>query len=460
MPELRPKSANRVTTRTGCFTAALVAATLGIPDVSALGAQAADDGRPISLESAVDAARRSLPSAVQARGALRNAAAQRRSAIGAYIPSLSMNMGTGRTQGAIFFQGNLVPLTGNPWNYTNGLSTNIELFDAGRRWFELKQASAQVEAADASSIATRYDVALQVKQQYYAVLAARETVSAARAQLEQADAQVQASIARVAAGAATKSDSLRSIIQVGNARLQLLTAENDLRVANSALTRLVSSDVAVTAEPADTAAIPDEAALPSLEDLERMAVRGPAVEVALANVNAARMSRRGTRTQYLPTLTMSFNYGLNTASQEFAGNSVLLFGQEAATRQTYNFNLQFPLFNGFSREAQQVTASVAVENAEASARDAQLAARQTLTQQLRSLQTAAARVAVQLASIEAAEEDLRVQQQRYQLGASTVLDLLTSQTQLNAARTALIQARLDARVAKAQIEALIGQDLP
>ena len=67
---------------------------------------------------------------------------------------------------------------------------------------------------------------------------------------------------------------------------------------------------------------------------------------------------------------------------------------------------------------------------------------------------------VQLASIEAAEEDLRVQQQRYQLGASTSLDLLTSQTQLNAARIALIQARLDARVAKAQIEALIGQDLP
>jgi outer membrane protein len=157
---------------------------------------------------------------------------------------------------------------------------------------------------------------------------------------------------------------------------------------------------------------------------------------------------------------MSFNYGLNAASQAFASNNLLLFGERAATRQTYNFNLSFPLFNGFTREAQQVTASVAVENAESAARDAQLAARQTLTQQLRALQTAAARVQVQLASIAAAEEDLRVQQQRYQLGASTVLDLLTSQTQLNAARTALIQARLDARVAKAQLEALLGQELP
>jgi outer membrane protein len=36
---------------------------------------------------------------------------------------------------------------------------------------------------------------------------------------------------------------------------------------------------------------------------------------------------------------------------------------------------------------------------------------------------------------------------------------LTSQAQLNSARSALIQARYDARVAKAQIEALIGRDL-
>ena len=449
-----------MTIRIGVFAATSVAAAFGIPSAIPLAAQSADEARPISLESAVDAAQRNLPTAVQARGALRNAAAQRRAAIGAYLPTLNMNMGTGRTQGAIFFQGNLVPLTGNPWNYTNGLGSNIELFDAGRRLFELRQANAQVDAADASALATRYDVSLQVKQQYYAVLAARESESAARAQLEQAKAQLQASIARVGAGAATKSDSLRSIIQVGNAQLQVLTAENDLRVANAALTRLVGSDVAVTALPSDTADIPDQAALPSMQDLERLAVRGPAVEVAQANVVAARMSRRGTRTQYLPTLTMSFNYGLNNASQRFDQGSLLLFGAEAATRQTYNFNLQFPLFNGFTREAQQVTANVALANAEATARDAQLAARQTLTQQLRALETAAARVAVQLASIEAAEEDLRVQQQRYQLGASTVLDLLTSQTQLNAARTALIQARLDARVAKAQLEALIGQDLP
>jgi outer membrane protein len=52
-----------------------------------------------------------------------------------------------------------------------------------------------------------------------------------------------------------------------------------------------------------------------------------------------------------------------------------------------------------------------------------------------------------------------VQQQRYTLGASTLLDLLTSQTTLNQQRAALIQARQDYRLARAQIEAIIGRDL-
>ena len=82
-----------------------------------------------------------------------------------------------------------------------------------------------------------------------------------------------------------------------------------------------------------------------------------------------------------------------------------------------------------------------------------------LTASVGTLQTAQERVRIQGASVAAAEEDLRVQQQRYALGASTLLDVLTSQTQLTQARLSLIQARYDARVAKAQIEALVGRTL-
>jgi outer membrane protein len=68
-------------------------------------------------------------------------------------------------------------------------------------------------------------------------------------------------------------------------------------------------------------------------------------------------------------------------------------------------------------------------------------------------------VLAQAASVAAGEEDLRVQQQRYALGGSTLLDVLTSQAQLDQARQELIRARYDQRIAKAELEALVGRDL-
>jgi outer membrane protein len=82
-----------------------------------------------------------------------------------------------------------------------------------------------------------------------------------------------------------------------------------------------------------------------------------------------------------------------------------------------------------------------------------------MIQQIGAFRTAEARVQIQLASVAAGEEDLRVQQERYNLGASTLLDVLNSQSTLDQARRDLIQARLDARTAKAQLEALVGRDL-
>jgi outer membrane protein TolC len=51
-------------------------------------------------------------------------------------------------------------------------------------------------------------------------------------------------------------------------------------------------------------------------------------------------------------------------------------------------------------------------------------------------------------------------QQRYNLGASTILDVLTSQQALATAQQQLIQQRLNYRNAKAQLEQAIGQNLP
>lgn len=68
-------------------------------------------------------------------------------------------------------------------------------------------------------------------------------------------------------------------------------------------------------------------------------------------------------------------------------------------------------------------------------------------------------VDTQTATLDAAQEDLREQQQGYQVGSTTLLNVLTSQTTLDQARLDLIQARYNLRVARAPLEALAGRSL-
>jgi outer membrane protein len=417
-----------------------------------LGAQGVTNGdaRPVSLDEAVRLGQLNAPAAVQARGQLRTTDAAIRSAYGSFLPSLNLSYGSNRQGGETFFQGRLVPFSGDPWNFNRGLTTNLELFDGGRRFFNLRSARANQDAAESNDRLQRFRVALDVKQQYFNVLASRELRSAAEAQLAQAQEQFKSAIARVSAGAATVSDSLRSVILVGNARLALLTAENSLRVSNANLTRLVGTPFLVTAGESDSIAVVQ---LDSAE-IERAIEDAPSILQAKSDLAANSATLRASKTPYLPTLTMSYNISGSRTDNNFA-----LAGGQFATSNALRFSLSYPVFNGFTREENITRASVAEANAQATLRDSRLAARQQLTQFVGSLRLAEERVAIQVASVAAAIEDLRVQNQRYALGSSTLLDVLTSQTQLNQARSALIQARYDARVAKAQIEALIGRDL-
>jgi outer membrane protein len=411
------------------------------------------DARPLSLEEAVRLAQQNSPSTVQARGQIRSSDAAIRSAYGAFMPSLNVSFGSNRQGGSTFFQGDLVPFRGDPWNFNRGLTSNLELFDGGRRFYNLRTARANQDAAESNERLQLYNVEFDVKQQYFNILAARESQGAAEAQLAQADEQFKAASARVAAGAATKSDSLRAIIQVGNARLAVLTAENNVRVANASLTRLVGTPFQVTAAISDSLV-----AAPMTVDSIQIAQwlqDSPPVRQARFDLASARAALRASKTPYLPTLSVGFNYSGSRTAETFAPTGGP-FSSSYATRLT----LSYPIFNGFQREENVARADVTESNAAAVLRDAQLAVQQQLTQHLGALRLAESRVAIQQATVAAAEEDVRVQSQRYTLGSSTQLELLTSQSTLNQARYALIQARYDARTARAQIEALVGRPLP
>ncbi|MBW8770450.1 MAG: TolC family protein [Gemmatimonadetes bacterium] len=421
-----------------------------------LAAQSVDStgARPIALKDAVSLAQQNALGAVQARGQVRSAESGVRAARAALFPSLNLTLGQVNQSGDRFdSQGRLVPyLAPQPWSYSTGISSTVNLFDGGRRLNEVRRSRSDVGAAEANEVTQQFNVALQVKTQYYSILAARESEAAARAQLDQAREQLKASIARTRAGVATLSDSLRSVVAVGNAQLALITAQNNLRVASAALTRLVGSETPVTALPSDTldlALAPIDSA-----ELAGMINQSPTVRQAQAQETSALASVRSARTPYLPTVDLTYSRSGNGFDKYYGIGS-----QSLAYTNNFAIRLAYPLFNNYQREDVLNRAKVQADVAEATVRDTRLAAQQTFVQQLGALRTAQQRIALQQVSVAAAQEDVRVQQQRYTLGASTLLDLLTSQSTLDAARSALIQARQDFRVARAQLESLVGREL-
>lgn len=443
------------TIRKAMGTIATGAVALGIvalaPSIAC--AQGNAGARPISLEEAVRLAQQNSPLTVQARNANRTSESAVRASLAQFLPTASFSYSGNQAGGTQFVQGTPVPTSGLPWSYSRSVSSNLTLYDGGQRNYNYRAAQANMESAGANEVAQRYSVALTVKTQYFNVLAANEQMAASKQLLEQAQQQLNVASAKMKAGVATLADSLTSAIAVGNAKLSILTAENSLRNANAALTRLVASPVMVTATLADTM----DTGKVDLDEAQLLAMvsDGPSVRQSTQALEAARAQHKAATTPYMPTLALNASYGQNPKqSQNFNFG-----GGPTATSTRFGLSLNYTIFNNYTREQSLLVARVNAENAEANLRDAKALVIQNLTTFLSNYRTAQSTIELQLLTIQSAREALRVVQQRYNLGTSSLLEVLQAETTLDNARAQLINARVNARIAKANIEALIGRDL-
>ncbi|HMJ59140.1 MAG TPA: TolC family protein [Gemmatimonadales bacterium] len=403
----------------------------------------------VTLTEAIQRALLVQPAMVQAIGADRTAGASKRSALGAYLPSVSVNASTskGNTGRTDLTTGQFIPPVRS---YSGGISANLELFDGFRRAANLKAASATGAAADAGLVNQRFQVTLATKQAFYNGIATEDLVRVAESQVRRAQQQLQISVEKLRAGSATRSDSLRSTVDYGNARIALLQAQANLATAQATLGRQIGVDQPVRAVP--------DSALPELPDTAALRAtpleNAPQVQQSEAQASAARAQVWTARAQYWPTLSLSYS----DSRQGTKSPQVPTFGNLPDSYR-WSFVVSLPLFDGFRREQSQVTASVARDNAEAVAADTRRQVNAQMTQQIAAMTTAFAKIDIARANVAAATEDLRVQNERYRVGAATILDLLTSQTALTTAEGNLVQARFDYLIARAQVEALVGRTL-
>jgi outer membrane protein TolC len=407
----------------------------------------------ITLEDAIRLADQVQPQVVQARAGIDQANAQKRAVTGSWLPSLNATS----TGGYLFSEsprfdpitGEFVTANSETRTVSAGLSTNWELFTGFRRGAERKAVRAQLSAAESGLLNAQYQQRFLTTQQFFAALATREITDVRLASVRRAEEQLNAAVVRLRAGTATRSDSLRSVVTLGNSRVSLATAEADQVAAEAALGRLVGLEGRVRA--ADDSAFyrvvveADTAAL-----LASATASSPAVLAAEAQEAQARAQLGAINAQYWPQLVLSGSWTYNGNDQR----DFELFNQRQA-----QINLNWPIFNRFVRERNVDLQRAQIDIAAANAADARRQVRAQLVGQLAQLEAAQYRIEVAQQSLLASQEDLRVVGERYRLGVATLVDLLVSQEGLTTAELEFVNARFAYLQARAQIEALIGRSL-
>ena len=421
--------------------------------VSALSATRVAAQQPQLQISLAEAVRRALdvqPAVIQARGNQRTAGANERAAVGAFLPTITAggSSNDGSTSRFNSATGSVQPVL-NPTSYTGSLSLSLNLFDGFQRLANKKAAGATQDAADAGFVNQRYQVTATTAQVFFTALANEELVRVAQAQVDRAKEERQISINKFQAGAATRSDTLTSTVDLGNAQLALLQAQANQATAWANLGRQIGVDQPVRAFP--------DSAFPPLPDTTTLRAEmidsSPQVRQAEAEARAARSQVTVAHAQYWPTLSASYSNGYSGTTAPWSTT------QGYANNWALRFSLSWTVFDGFAREANQASASVQRDVAEANAADLRRQVNAQLTQQLAAVTTAYAQFGITGANVAAATEALRVTQERYRLGAGTLLDLLTAEANMTQAQVNQVESRYTYLIARAQVEALIGHPL-
>ena len=268
--------------------------------------------------------------------------------------------------------------------------------------------------------------------------------------VRRAEEQLKTSIAKLQAGSATRSDSLRSRVTLGSAQLDLIRAQTDLATAEAGLARLIG-------ETGRVKALDDSAFYRVIEMPDTAALRAEA-EAKSPRIQSARRGgrRRARRAQGVPRRLLAQPGPLGEHGMAREPRERLRCVQQPAAQPRPPAGASS---TGSQRELAMAERAASLDVADATAADERRAVSAELTARLAELEAARTQIDITQTSVVAAEEDLRVQQERYRLGASTIVDVLTSQEALNQAEVDVVVARFDYLRAKASLEALIGRNL-
>lgn len=327
--------------------------------------------------------------------------------------------------------------------YSTDVNVGVTLFDFGKT-------STQVKIQDLSVNASRADyddvmtlVVLNVKNAYYNLLQTQRNLDVAVDTMHQFQQHLDQANAFFRIGTKPKFDVTKAEVDLGNARLNVLKAENALRSA-----RITLKDTMGIPENADFPIVDNLAFQKSnlqLNDVLNTAYSNrPDLRSVIAKREATEKSIDLAKKGYYPTLSGSAGYGYS--GTDFPLGS----GWNAGA------TLNFPLFTGLSTKYQVDEARANLEILKANEDLIRQAISLDVKQAYLNVQDAAEQISVAEMTVSQAKDNYELASGRYRTGVGNPIEVADATITLNNARAALNSALYNHKTAQAALDKAIG----
>ncbi|MCE5283368.1 MAG: TolC family protein [Deltaproteobacteria bacterium] len=329
-------------------------------------------------------------------------------------------------------------------SYSSSLSLSQNIYDFGKTPTQVKIQELGRNASLSDLENARAQVIFGVKQAYYGFLQARQSRDVNREIVSQFQQHLEQARAFFETGTKPKIDVTKAEVDLSNAKLNLLKAENAFRLA------LVTLNNAIGFPEAPDYTIAEQLSFQRQEvDLDATLRRAydwrPDLQSILVKKMALEQGIELAKKGYYPSVTGNASYGWG------GGDFPLDRGW------TFGAQVNLPIFSGYSTKYQVEEARANLEVLTANEATLRQSIYQEVKQAWLNLSEAADRITTTEVSVRQAQENLDLANGRYASGVGSPIEVTDALVAASNAKTARITALYDYKVAQASLEKATGE---
>lgn len=327
--------------------------------------------------------------------------------------------------------------------YNGSITLRQNLFDFGKTGTQVNIQRLYIDASIFDFQNVSEQVILNLKKAYYSVLKAKRNRSVAEETVGQFQEHLKQAKAFYEVGTKPKFDVTKAEVDLSAAKLNLIKAENTLRLAIVTLNNAMGIPEAPRYDLHDNLSY--EKFMASLDDAVDKAYKNrPDLNAFAARRMAAEKSIELAQKGHYPSLTG--NAALSWAGERFP----LEDGWNAGAIMT------FPIFSGFLTKNQVTEARAGLEVLKANEDNLKQSILFDVQQAYLNINEAEERIIVSELAVKQATENFEIATGRYNAGVGNPIEVTDAQVLLSNARAAHIEALYDYKIASASLEKAMG----